>query len=143
MKTAEEIELATPGPSHQDWIQFPVGLLGFENFKEYIWLSLPGQAPFCWLQAVNDPTLAFLLVPIGNVLGNYAPEIPDQDVAALELACPSDALLYGIVTLRRDGRATVNLKGPIIINRLTGMAKQVVLANAGTYPLQYPLPAAE
>jgi flagellar assembly factor FliW len=32
------------------------------------------------------------------------------------------------------------LKGPVVINRNTGVAKQVVIANAVEYSVQHPLP---
>ncbi len=141
MKTAEDIELAPPGPRNEERVRFAVGLLGFERFTEYLWVSREEQAPFCWIQALDDPGLSFLIVPINFVLDDYQPEIPEADVLTLGLESPSDALLYGIVTLRMDGRATVNLKGPIVLNRQTGLAKQVVIVNAADYPLQYPLAA--
>jgi flagellar assembly factor FliW len=141
MKTVEEIDLATAGPRNQDVVQLPLGLLGFEQFKEYLWLQSPEEAPFCWLQACQDPSLTFLLVPPFSVLSEYAPELTDEDVRFLGLTCPEDAVLFGIVTLRPNGRGTVNLKGPLVINRSTLRAKQVVVANAADYALQHPLPA--
>ncbi|HEY1174267.1 MAG TPA: flagellar assembly protein FliW [Verrucomicrobiae bacterium] len=123
-------------------VQLPLGLLGFETIKEYVLLTEPGQEPFRWLQVLNDPSLAFLVVPPFDVLPDYAPQISPEDARFLGLVKPSDALLYNIVTLRNTG-ATVNLKGPIVINRYTLRGKQVVIANAANYSLQHPLPAAE
>ena len=50
------------------------------------------------------------------------------------------ALIYNIVTLRANGRATMNLKGPVVLNRYTLTGKQVVITNAAQYALQHPLP---
>ena len=58
----------------------------------------------------------------------------------LGLTSPDDAVVYNIVTLRGPRNASVNLKGPVIINRNTGVAKQVVIANAVEYSVQHPLP---
>jgi flagellar assembly factor FliW len=58
------------------------------------------------------------------------------------LKAPNDALLFNIVTLRGPSRATLNLKGPIVINRHTHMGKQVILANASNYSVEHPLPVA-
>jgi flagellar assembly factor FliW len=44
------------------------------------------------------------------------------------------------VSLRGDGRATINLKGPIVLNRQTLIAKQVIPLNATTYSVAHPLP---
>jgi flagellar assembly factor FliW len=142
MNTAEETELIQVGPRDQDTVQLPLGLLGFEQFKEYFWQESFDEAPFCWLQACQDPALTFLVVPIGAVLRQYEPEVSDEDARFLGLNDPEDALLYGVVTLRSKGRATVNLKGPIVLNRHTLRGKQVVLTNAANYSLQHPLPGA-
>ena len=50
---------------------------------------------------------------------DYQPDIPQADVEFLKLKQADDALLLGIVTVHDDQRATVNLKGPIVINRHT------------------------
>ncbi|MFO1497057.1 MAG: flagellar assembly protein FliW [Verrucomicrobiota bacterium] len=143
MKTADTTDVDVLGPKIQGYIHLPLGLLGFERIKEYLWIETAEELPFRWLQARTDPTLTFLIVPAFEVLREYAPEISDEDAAFLGLESSEDALIFGIVTLRPHGRATVNLKGPIILHRDTQRGKQVVLTNAAQYPLQYPLPTAE
>lgn len=143
MKTAETIELEAPVLRDQDVIHLPLGLLGFERIKDYLWIESPGEMPFRWLQALHDPSLTFLAVPPFDVFSEYAPDISEDDVAFLGLSCPMDAQMFVIVTLRPGGRATANLKGPIVVNRFTKIAKQAVLINAAEYPLQYPLPVAD
>ena len=69
------------------------------------------------------------------------PDLSDEDAAYLELKKPEDALIYNIVTLR-PGNATINLKGPIVINRFTMRGKQVVLQNASKWSVRHPLPLA-
>jgi flagellar assembly factor FliW len=124
-------------------IDLPLGLLGFERFKQYVLLAEPDQAPFSWLQVVDDPGLAFIVIPSFEVLPNYEPDISKEDVSFLEISSPDDVLLLSIVTLRGQGRATANLKAPIVVNRHTSRGKQVVLANAAQYQLQHPLPVHE
>jgi flagellar assembly factor FliW len=143
MKTAGSTEALEKPLQNNDIIELPLGLLGFEAIKEYVWLESPDELPFRWLQARDNPRLTFLVVPPFDVLPAYAPDIGDDDVAFLQLSQPSDALMFGIVTLRTRGPSTVNLKGPIVLNRFTRRGKQVVLVNALNYPLQYPLPVAE
>ena len=53
---------------------------------------------------------------------------------------PTDAILFNIVTLRGSDPATINLKGPIVINRHTMIGKQVIPNNAAAYSLHHPLP---
>ncbi len=118
-----------------------MGLLGFEQFKHYTLLGCAEEAPFLWLQVVEDPSLAFLVISPSVVLDSYQPDISEEEVAFLGLADAKDALVFNIVTVHPDGKATVNLKGPIVVNRQTLIGKQVVPLNAANYSLQHPVTA--
>ncbi|HAV63757.1 MAG TPA: flagellar assembly protein FliW [Verrucomicrobiales bacterium] len=142
MKTAELNELTPLTIKTENVIHLPGGLLGFERIKKYILLSTPEEAPFLWLQMLDDPNLAFLVVSPCAVAADYQPEISDEDTDYLGLQSPKDALVFNIVTLHPDGHATVNLKGPIVLNRFTLIGKQLVPKNVADYSLSYPLPAA-
>lgn len=140
MNTAEleaDTEVSADG---QTVIHLPSGLLGFEQVKRYVLSSNAGEEPFQWFRDQANPSLAFVVVSPFDVLPSYAPDLPAEDVNYLRLDSPEDALLLNIVTLRKNGRATVNLKGPIVINRFSLIGKQVVIANAGDYSVQHPLP---
>ena len=50
MKTAEMIEPEIQTISGENVIQIPDGLLGFEQFKKYVLLAQPQEAPFMWLR---------------------------------------------------------------------------------------------
>lgn len=128
--------------SGQTTIHMPMGLMGFEHVKRYVLLSRPDEAPFLWLQMLDDPNLAFLCVSPLHVSPTYQPDISPADVESLQLAKPDDAFIVSIVTLHPDGQPTVNLKGPVIINRHTLVGKQVVPCNAAEYASQHRLPLA-
>jgi flagellar assembly factor FliW len=121
-------------------IQLPFGLLGFECVHHYILLTRPEEEPFMWFQMVGEPKRAFLVVPPHFVVANYAPDLSELDVAFLELNDPSEAFVLNIVTMRGPGEATVNLKGPIVINRRTLIGKQIIPVNAAEYAIRHPLP---
>ncbi len=121
-------------------IRMPAGLLGFEHIREYALLADPAEDPFLWLQVVNDPTLAFLVIDPLPLLPGYRPEIGTEDVRSLGLERPEDAALLCIVTLRGPNDATLNLKGPIVLNRRTLAARQVIPVNAAELSVQHPLP---
>jgi flagellar assembly factor FliW len=120
-------------------ITLPLGLLGFEKFKSYVLLGSPEEAPFLWLRMVDDPNLSFLVVAPSVLASDYQPDLSDEDVQFLGLQDPQDALLFNIVTLHKDGKATMNLKGPIVVNRQTLVGKQIIPRNAGRYALQHPV----
>jgi flagellar assembly factor FliW len=123
-------------------VRLPMGLLGFERTKDYLLIANPAEQPFRWLQVKDNPSLAFVLIEPFLIEPGYHADIPQPDVEFLGLDRPEDAAVFNIVTLHGSRRATVNLKGPVIINRNTGVGKQVILANASRYSLQHPLPLA-
>ncbi len=143
MDTVMHNESVTKVSSTGKILHLPFGLLGFEQIKEYQLISNPEDAPFGWLQVVNDPSLAFLVVSPFEVLPTYAPDIGSEDAASIGLEKPEDAQLLNIVTLRANGQSTVNLKGPIVVNHHTRIARQIIPANATDYSLHHPLPVAE
>ena len=140
MNTLETTELESLAVRNKNIVHLPLGLLGFESIKRYVLLENAHEAPFRWLQVLDDPGLAFLVLPTTDFFPDYEPDIATQDVEFLELSSPQDAQLLNIVTLCGKNRATVNLKGPIVLNRYSFVAKQVVPVNSAAYSLQQPLP---
>jgi flagellar assembly factor FliW len=144
MKCAETIELETPVmPTAINSVRIPTGLLGFEQIKDYVLIAKPGEEPFAWLQVQDNSALAFVVIDPFMVLPEYQPDIPTLDVEFLGLKNSDDALLLGIVTVHSARRATVNLKGPVVVNRHTHVAKQIIITNAADYSIDHPLPLAE
>jgi flagellar assembly factor FliW len=140
MNTVETIELEPLAVRSENIVHLPLGLLGFERIKRYVLLENPHEAPFRWLQVLGDASLAFLVIPPTQIFPDYEPDIAAEDVELLQLASSEDALLLNIVTLRGKNRATVNLKGPIVVNRSTLVGKQIVPVNSAGYSLQQSLP---
>jgi flagellar assembly factor FliW len=124
----------------KDLVHLPLGLLGFERVKNYVLLAKREQEPFLWFQMAEDAKHAFLVVPPHFVVTDYQPELSKEDVEFLDLIDPADAFVLNIVTLRGARNGTVNLKGPIVINRRTLIGKQVIPVNAAEYATHHPLP---
>jgi flagellar assembly factor FliW len=143
MNTCDAVQSGTAAARNESIVHLPLGLLGFESIKEYLLVSDPEDAPFHWLQVLEDPHLGFLVLSPFEVMPEYGMDLSDDDVAFLKLSSPEEVLVYNVVTLHPGGRATINLKGPIVLNRVTLTGKQVVLTNAASYSLQHPLPTAE
>lgn len=135
-----DTEMAPMAAGNQ--VRLPAGILGFEQYKDYVLLANPAEMPFAWLRVADSASLAFVVINPFIVMPDYAPDIPDTDVEFLGLKEENDALLFNIVTVRGPNRATVNLKGPLVINRHTHVGKQVIIANANNYSVEHPLPVA-
>jgi flagellar assembly factor FliW len=143
MNDTATIEMETSAAPQTNQVRLPLGILGFEKIKNYALLANPVEKPFAWLRVTENASLAFVVIDPFVILPNYQPDIPQSDVDFLELKDAGDALMLGIVTVHGQNRATVNLKGPIVINRHTHTGKQVIIANAADYSVQHPLPLAE
>lgn len=111
-------------------IRLPLGLLGFENVKQYALLANPAEEPFMWFQLLDDSKRAFLVAPPSRLVADYQPDINDDDVEFLEIKEPADAFLLNIITIQNGKPSTINLKGPLVINRHTLIGKQVIPNNA-------------
>ena len=88
---------------------------------------------YSWLHSVEDPGLAFLTVVPAFFFPEYAPDVPDDDVAVLDLSDPNDAQVYCLVTIVGD-EITANLLGPVVVNVANRTARQVVLVDQGGPP---------
>jgi flagellar assembly factor FliW len=144
MSCVEPIETAVVpvAETKREALQLPKGLLGFEELRDYVLISNPDEEPFSWLQVEGNASLAFVVMDPFLALADYQPDIPQGDVEFLKLKRPEDATLFCIVTIAENKPPTVNLKGPIVVNRHTHTAKQVIIANAAAYSVQHPLPVA-
>jgi flagellar assembly factor FliW len=139
MNTLELMEPEQATTPSNDVVLLPYGLLGLERVKNYSLLSNPEEGPFRWFQMLEDARHAFLVLPPEVVVPDYEPDFEEQDVEFLELEVRSDALIVAIVTLQGNNKASVNLRGPIVINRHTWIGKQVIPNNAAQYPVRHPL----
>jgi flagellar assembly factor FliW len=131
---------ASPSSCRAGVLSLPKGLLGFERHTAFHVVGRADEAPFCWLQAADDPMVSFLVVSPFEVAPDYQPALSAEDTSYLRLTGDADPLYLNIVTLKPGGQATINLKGPIVVNPETRVGKQVVLANAAHYSVQHPLP---
>ncbi|HVM59855.1 MAG TPA: flagellar assembly protein FliW [Verrucomicrobiae bacterium] len=139
---ANKASRSTP-PTSSNIVQFPSGLLGFEQLKTFALVGRPQEEPFLWLEAPKDSRISFIVVPPKQVVPDYQPDLSDDDVKFLGLKSPNEALVLTIVTLRSEGRASINLKGPLVINARTHIGKQIVPVNAADYSTEYPLPVSK
>lgn len=108
-------------------LHFAQGLLGFPRFTQ--WVLLAGEASDqVWLQSVEEPGLALLLVdPFVNFDG-FAIDVPAPAVSALDATQSDEVLVFAPVTLGANGKpSTANLRGPILINWNTHRGLQLIV----------------
>ena len=138
MQTVELDEPQRLPVKKENVISMPLGLLGFEQVKKYVLLITPEEEPFYWLQMLDNQSQGFVVTNPSTVIPDYAPDIAQADIEFLGIQSGADALVLNIVTVR-NGQATVNLKGPIVINRHTLVGKQCIPTNVADFALQHPV----
>ncbi len=119
-------------------LHFPAGLLGFEKNKFFRLLSDADLEPYKWMKG-RDAEQSFLVIPPSYAVENYLIEISDEDQQLLGLRSSDDAVVLNIATWHPDETVTINLKGPIVFNKATGVARQVIPLNAPSLSLAYPM----
>jgi flagellar assembly factor FliW len=109
-------------------LTFVSGLLGFEDEKEFA-LIRSDYEPFFWMQSLNTPSLAFLVVDPFCIRGDYEVDIDDKSLETIEIQKPSDISVFAIVTVPSlPGQTiTANLQGPVIVNKKNRKCFQAIL----------------
>lgn len=122
----------------------PAGLIGFPDVRRVELIYNPDELPFMWLRATENRALNFIIIEPQGLVADYDIEISDDDAALLDIASAADLLLFNIVTFRAEApeAATVNLIGPVVVNRHTLVGRQIVITNFAGYSARHPLLAA-
>ena len=121
-------------------ITFPAGLPGFPHAHRFELAPWgPAGSPFMLLSSTDDPDVGFVVVPPWVFYPDYEFELDSGSSERLGLEQAEDAVVFAMVTLREHvAESTLNLLGPIVVNRFTHEAAQVVLPSAG-YSVRAPL----
>lgn len=118
--------------SESDVLTFVRAILGFEDLRKYIIVSRPESEPFKWLQSLEDPNVAFVIVEPRLILDNYVVELSQHDIKQLHGTQQlNDYKIFVIMTVPKGHpeKISVNLQGPLIINLKNLKAIQMVLNN--------------
>jgi flagellar assembly factor FliW len=116
-------------------LMFPEGLVGFPADTRFVLVEIDEGEAYRWLQSVDDPALSFLTVIPWHFFPDYEPEIDRLTEQELGLKEVTDAIVLCVVTIREGSPVpvTANLLGPIVINTISRVGRQIVLADSG-YP---------
>lgn len=107
--------------------EIPDGLYGFEDYKKYALLD-SDYDPFLWLQSIDNPNLAFLIVDPFLICNDYETDIDDDTLKKINITKPEDVIIMTIVTIPASGSPiTANFQGPLVINKACRKCIQVIL----------------
>ena len=120
----------------EDIIEFPEGPAGFPDFTKFVIIEHEKELPYRTLQSLDDAVFAFVIVDPLIAKADYRIDVTQLDLERLKALSIGDLEIYAIVKMDRDiSKITVNLKGPIIINRQERLGYQFNLSDS-TYSIQ-------
>ncbi len=106
-------------------ISFPLGLLGFPHIRRYVLLDYE-DTPVKWLQAVDDPDVAFIVMPPTLIIQDFTIALDASMRQALKLENEEDLAVLAIVRAEK-GKLLANIKGPLLFNSRLKIGLQAVL----------------
>jgi flagellar assembly factor FliW len=123
-------------------LSFATGLPGFPTARTFALEQLgPQLEPFARLRCLELPEVAFTVMPPGVLFPDYAVVVDEESVERLGIQSADDVVILAIVTLSVPPEPPkVNLLGPIVVNRRTLDAAQVV-QHGSSYGVAVPLVA--
>lgn len=119
------------------FITFDEGVLGFPEQRAYALIQTGEGSGFYWLQAVNNPDLAFVVCDPRLFVADYQVPAKLEDLQGIALTEAKDAQVFVIVNKIGD-LLTGNLQGPLVVNVVNRKARQLVLSDK-RYSTRHPL----
>ena len=111
-------------------ITMAVPMPGFPAHREFVLVRLNEDGLLYAFTSTEDPDLRFLVAPPEPFFPYYAPEL-EQDVFAARNTKDPDRLLLLVVITAGTNETTANLMAPIVVDRDSMRAMQVVLSGSG------------
>jgi flagellar assembly factor FliW len=120
-------------------IYFKQGVPGFPQIRRFVRLDFEDLKPFQYLQALDEPPIALLVVNPFSVDPGYTFELSKSDMEEIQTTDTNETSVYAVATIPDDPeQATINLMAPIVVNEKMRCAKQVILHDSG-YSVKHPL----
>jgi flagellar assembly factor FliW len=121
-------------------IEFPMGIIGFENLKKFALIfdsEREERSKISWLQSMEEPLMVLPVINPMDITESYNPVIEDEFMKIIGDPADEDVLIFTSMSIPSDlTKMTANLKAPFIINTVDRRAMQVIVENED-YPVKY------
>ncbi len=121
-------------------IEFPMGIIGFENLKKFALIydsEREERSKISWLQSMEEPLMVLPVISPFDIREEYSPLIEDELTKRIGDPADADILIFVTMSIPSDlTKMTANLKAPIIINTINRQAMQVIVENQD-YQIKY------
>lgn len=125
----------------QNILTFPASLPGLpRELTRFSLTALSEDSPFSFLQSLQDDNTGFILINPFALYPDYEFDLPEEEAEILDLKASENLAVFCIVNTSRGLKsATVNLLAPVVLNTVTGKARQTVLSDK-RYTIRHSLP---
>ncbi|MBE5932327.1 MAG: flagellar assembly protein FliW [Lachnospiraceae bacterium] len=121
-------------------INFPNGIIGFENLKNFALIydsEREERSKISWLQSMEEPLMVLPVINPLDLMDAYTPTIEDELMKNIGDPADADLLIFVTLSIPSDlTLMTANLKAPFIINTVERKAMQVIVENS-EYPVKF------
>ena len=90
--------MGTLSVDEKNIIEFPNGVLGFEDFHRYALIESEYK-PFYWMQSLDEAGLAFLIVDPFIIAEKYELDVDDKTLSEIDVESAADVIVWAIVTV--------------------------------------------
>lgn len=104
-------------------------LPGFPETHRLALRQHSSKSPFMWMQSLDNPELAFVVIQAKRLVPQFEPELPAAALRELGETFGGDLEMLLILSIPtgKPEQMTANLLGPVVINSATRLAKQILL----------------
>lgn len=120
-------------------VDFPEGLMGMHQLRRFA-VTEPsiGGNPFRFLVSIDEPGVGFGIADPSKLFANYEVDY-SAEREVLDIQSDDEAQLYVMLTIGESPmRTTANLLAPILVNKRTGIGRQLVLSDS-RYSTKHPI----
>lgn len=112
-----------------DIITFEDGLVGLSQYRRFVLIRHDSEGPFWWLQSVEEPSFAMLLIDPWYFCADYEVVLSDADAEKLQMReeTPKAVLTTVSIPPGNPHAMTANLLAPLVINTEMRIGRQVIL----------------
>lgn len=118
-------------------VTFEKGIIGFEEYKRYVFIEFEKDSFIYWMQSIQNPDLCFLVANPYVIKSDYILDVYEDDLKYIDMEKEEDLMVFVILNVNLENHTiTANLLGPIIVNTKNNKGVQAV-SRLNDYPTDY------
>jgi flagellar assembly factor FliW len=120
---------------------FEKGLIGFDDFRQWVLLADPENAAVGWLQSADQADVAMAVVSPRRFVPEYRVRLSRRQLQTIQLDESDEAYVLTVVG-KNDHALTLNLRAPLLVNLQQRLGRQIITLDGQPLQYEFSLPAA-